>query len=362
MKFLNNMHNHIQINKKELRKSFSMSVIIPNYNETCFLKESINSVLNQTTKPNELIILDDASTTGSVEIAMSCIDGVDFAKVVCNENNLGYGGVENTNKGLRLATSEYIAFLSANDYLEKHFIEIISDAIQGESAVGIISCLSNGVDESGRAYGLLNSAVLSLKQRLLSATEVQEFVKNGGSWIAGIPVYNRNYLLNTGGFDKNLYGLCDLVSANAIAISYGAIFIPKPLVNLRKHPNSLLENSLTDRSTLKIILASLRAAVNNRVEFSLQGDIFERKLIKRILAASFLRTGDLTIMNEPEISSKVLKVLLFSRYFPIFLQRIIVILALRWGEIISIVKYRIINYFLLVIKINFLKIYRYDRK
>jgi glycosyltransferase involved in cell wall biosynthesis len=356
MKFLENMQNHIQINKKELCKTFSLSIVIPNYNETCFLKESINSVLNQTIKPNELIILDDASTTESVEIAMSCIDGVDFAKVVCNAKNLGYGGVENTNKGLRMATSDYIAFLSANDYLEKNFIEIISDAIKCESDIGIVSCLSNGVDESGRVYGLLNAAVLSLKQRMLSATEVQEFITSGGSWIAGIPVYKRDYLLKIGGFEKNLYGLCDLVSANAIAMSYGAIFIPKPLVNLRKHQNSLLECSLTDRPTLKAILASLRAAMNKRVGFYSKGDLFVRKLIKRILAASFLRTGDLTIMNEPEISSKVLKVLLYSKCLPIFFQKIIVILALRWGEIISIIKYRIINYLLLVIKINFIKI------
>lgn len=347
------MQNHTRKFENANVDKFNLSIIIPNYNDTNYLKKAIDSVVNQTVKPKELIILDDASTSNSFEVAQSCIENVNFAKLIRNDKNLGYGGVENTNKGLRLASSEYITFLSSNDYIELNFIEIVSKELNKNPNVGIVSCLSRGIDEFGSVTGLLNASVISLSNRLISAKEARKLSTYGGGWIAGIPVYKREYLLAHGGFEKNLYGVCDLVAANIIAGTHGAIFIPKPLVYLRKHPNSLLDYSLTNGPTLNKILTHLRSSENLQEKNFRGGEILRRKLIKRILMTSFLRSNGAININEPELNWKMRKILEISRNLPRLLQKAIIIAVFRWGEIGGIVKFRFFNYYILILKKNF---------
>lgn len=57
----------------------TISIIIPNYNYSAFLKQSINSILFQTRKPDQLIIIDDASTDESVKIIEELIKDIPFA-------------------------------------------------------------------------------------------------------------------------------------------------------------------------------------------------------------------------------------------------------------------------------------------
>lgn len=88
-----------------------ISVIMPVYNSSDFLSMSLDSVLNQTIDDIEVICVNDGSTDNSSNILKKYSE-FDFIKII-NQENLGSG--EARNKGMSVATGEYIAFLDSDD-------------------------------------------------------------------------------------------------------------------------------------------------------------------------------------------------------------------------------------------------------
>ena len=89
-----------------------VSIIIPMYNRSKYIEECINSVIHQTYKNLEIIIIDDASTDNSVEIVKSIND--DRIKIIKLEKNLGASNARNI--GIKNAKGKYICFLDSDDY------------------------------------------------------------------------------------------------------------------------------------------------------------------------------------------------------------------------------------------------------
>ncbi len=97
-----------------------VSVILPTYNGELFIADTLQSVLDQTYKNLEVIIIDDASTDKTVEVIRSFND--DRIKLYVNETNLGIG--ENSNKALSLATGEFIMMQDHDDISSPSRIEL----------------------------------------------------------------------------------------------------------------------------------------------------------------------------------------------------------------------------------------------
>lgn len=89
-----------------------VSIIIPVYNVKPYLQRCVQSVLHQTYKDIEVIIVDDGSTDGSGELCDK-IAGLDQRICVIHQKNQGLSGARNT--GIRQAAGEYIAFIDSDD-------------------------------------------------------------------------------------------------------------------------------------------------------------------------------------------------------------------------------------------------------
>ncbi len=96
-----------------------ISVVTASYNYQDYIKEAIQSVLNQTYHDWELIIVDDCSTDNSVEVIKSYKD--DRIKLFVNEKNLGLK--ETVKRGIEKASGEWIVFLESDDILTSDNIE-----------------------------------------------------------------------------------------------------------------------------------------------------------------------------------------------------------------------------------------------
>lgn len=96
-----------------------VSVIIPAYNAEKYIKEAIESVLNQTYKNIELIVVDDGSTDNTAEIVKKYLNDP-RVKYIYQENK-GLAGARNT--GIKKAKGDYIAFLDADDFYLPEKIE-----------------------------------------------------------------------------------------------------------------------------------------------------------------------------------------------------------------------------------------------
>lgn len=98
-----------------------VSVIIPVYNTHEYLSECLNSVVNQTLKDIEIILVDDGSTDGSLEL-LEKYQIKDPRVILITQQNKGASSARN--RGLDIARGEYIAFLDSDDTIDTDAYEI----------------------------------------------------------------------------------------------------------------------------------------------------------------------------------------------------------------------------------------------
>lgn len=107
----------------------SLTVIIPNYNKSSYIKECVESIEKQSLIPNEIVIVDDCSTDNSREAIINLSKEYDNIKYIFLNKNGGVSAARNL--GLQMASSEYVTFIDSDDfYINKDKIknemEIIS--------------------------------------------------------------------------------------------------------------------------------------------------------------------------------------------------------------------------------------------
>lgn len=103
-----------------------VSVIVPVYNSEQELRDCLDSLVEQTEKDIEIIVIDDASTDNSPEIEAEYQKKYPNVKVYRNERNLGQS--ETRNRGIELAEGDYIAFLDSDDYVNPGMYEELYQA------------------------------------------------------------------------------------------------------------------------------------------------------------------------------------------------------------------------------------------
>jgi glycosyltransferase involved in cell wall biosynthesis len=108
------------MNSKSLRQ-IKVSVIIPAYNVERYIKECLDSVVSQTLRDIEVIVINDGSTDGTGEIAVSYCKNDSRVRYVVQEN----AGVSAArNRGAALATGEYLYFLDSDDFIDPVAMEV----------------------------------------------------------------------------------------------------------------------------------------------------------------------------------------------------------------------------------------------
>lgn len=100
----------------------TVSVIVPNYNHAPYLKQRIESILNQTYQDFELILLDDSSTDGSRKVMEQYRGNPHTSHIIFNEANSG-SAFRQWDKGIALAKGEWIWVAESDDYAEPSFLE-----------------------------------------------------------------------------------------------------------------------------------------------------------------------------------------------------------------------------------------------
>lgn len=112
-------------------KEFSLSIIIPVYNGYKYMLKCLDSLENQTIKPDEIIIGDDCSTDDTYEQLLKYKEKSSLNIVLFkNEKNGGPGYTRNVAK--KMATSVYLAFCDADDWYELNFVETMRDCAVSE--------------------------------------------------------------------------------------------------------------------------------------------------------------------------------------------------------------------------------------
>jgi len=128
-----------------------VSVVLPVYNGEIFLEESIKSILNQTYKDFELIIVDDNSTDSSGVIAQKYAKEHSNVIYTKNEKNLKLPAA--LNKGFSLASGEYFTWISDDNIHFPNMLARLVEELEKDPEIGLVYFDIEIIDENGKNIG-----------------------------------------------------------------------------------------------------------------------------------------------------------------------------------------------------------------
>ncbi len=126
---------------------------MPAYNAERYIREAIESILNQTFSDFELIVINDGSTDGTLECIRSF--GDERIKIINNKQNLGI--IRSRNIGLQASRGEYIAKMDADDISLNTRLQRQVNYLDQHPEVAVIACKLAVMDESGHQHQPTNS-------------------------------------------------------------------------------------------------------------------------------------------------------------------------------------------------------------
>lgn len=123
-----------------------VSIVIPAYNTSPTIGQTLESCLRQTYIDIEILVIDDCSTDNTKDIVKSYADKDSRIRLLCNDSNIGAGMTRD--KGIKEMRGEYMMFLDSDDWIEDSHIQTLFDAIK-EYGVDIVSSGIICTDEDG---------------------------------------------------------------------------------------------------------------------------------------------------------------------------------------------------------------------
>jgi glycosyltransferase involved in cell wall biosynthesis len=131
--------------------SFTVSIIVPNYNHEKYLDQRLQSIFDQTYQNYELIILDDSSSDRSTKVIDRYKNHPKVSHVVFNDINSG-SPFKQWRKGLDLAKGEWIWIAESDDYCTPDLLSVLVNQATIYENVVLSYCQSKEVDKNGNGY------------------------------------------------------------------------------------------------------------------------------------------------------------------------------------------------------------------
>lgn len=153
-----------------------VSVVVPNYNHAPYLRQRIDSILDQTWQDFELIILDDCSPDGSRDVIMEYVNDP-RVRFEFNERNSG-SVFRQWNKGLAMAKGEFVWIAESDDYSDPGFLATMVERLERNPGVGVAFCNSHLV------IGSEVSAQLERWFHEFAERYREDFIANGPQYVA----------------------------------------------------------------------------------------------------------------------------------------------------------------------------------
>jgi glycosyltransferase involved in cell wall biosynthesis len=214
-----------------MNKKPKVSTIIPTYNAIAYLPEAIDSVLKQTFKDFELIIVDDGSSDRTFEWASQIKDP--RVKIIWQDK---YGSARARNRGIAIAEGEYIALLDADDVWETTKLEKQVNFLDRNPEIGLVDTSVVLINENGKSTG----KVVTSKAEKDVWKELVQFQPVCSC--DSTPLIRRECFETVGLFDEDLLFLEDLDFWIRLASHYQFGAIKEPLVRYRQYSGSKSTN------------------------------------------------------------------------------------------------------------------------
>ncbi|MBA5805882.1 glycosyltransferase [Rhizobium changzhiense] len=226
-----------------------VAVVIPAHNARDYLAQTLQSVIDQTHKALEIVIVDDGSTDDTTSICRHFAASDPRIRIVSTENR-GVASARNT--GIEASKSDYIAFLDADDLWHPTYIERMLSALHPlPETWGAVYALHHFIDAQG--YCTRSGSSLSARGNIFNRHLVFRFVGNGSGFMVRRAVIDK-----IGGYDSSyamqgIGGCEDFDFELRTAEHFKIETVPLGLVGYRIHSESMsADKSRMARSLLSV--------------------------------------------------------------------------------------------------------------
>lgn len=222
-----------------------VSVIIPNYNYARFLEQRIDSVLHQTYRNIEVIILDDCSTDNSREVIERYRKEPKIKSIIYNEANSG-STFKQWERGFREACGEFIWIAECDDYAEPTFLEEIVGVLQSDASIKI--GFSNSYWITPERTFLNKWCNIGRAQKVYKGKRFVQTHMLKGNFIynASMVVFRRDALKDADPDYRNYKSCGDKLFWISMASMGKVFYLCKPLNHFRIHSEKVTSKSIAN--------------------------------------------------------------------------------------------------------------------
>lgn len=211
----------------------SISIIVPTYNQSQYIEECIESVIDQSVPPHEIIVVND----GSTDDTLKKLERFPSVKVI-NQTNRGLSSARNT--GIMNATGEWILPLDSDDKLKYDAIEILNEKIKTTRA--------DVIGLSFEVFGLVKAPII-----LMPSPTVEDFKE--ANRIGYCSLIRKNVLLEVGGYSSKMDVGYEDYHLWFNLLSRGKVIetLPEILWYYRRKPNSMIDEAQKPENHIRLM-------------------------------------------------------------------------------------------------------------
>ena len=235
-------------------KNPTVAVVVATYNGATYLHQQLESIVQQTYKPSQIIIVDDASVDDTLRVANTFAAHHPEVMVVQNETRLGY--IKNFEKGMLLANASYVALSDQDDIWMPHKLETLLANI-GDQMLAYSD--SELIDANGQ---LLNQKMSSIKNQLAYHTPIMYAI---GAWAPGHAMLFKKELIDKAAPFPAL--VTHDFWLGFVATCYSrVVYVNEPLVHYRQHTQNAIGADTTKNKSASLTQAQKKQKARARME------------------------------------------------------------------------------------------------
>lgn len=222
------------------------TIVLPSYNYGRYLPESLPRIMAQLGYSSELIIIDDASTDGSLALARELTGGDGRVRIIANETNQGVHAA--LQRGLELAAGRYLLYAAADDRQEPGLLSQSVELLEHHPEAAFCTAPVNYIDAAGALVRGWPGPQLR-HGGWYPRAKAAELMRSHGFWFCGASTVFRTELLRAeGGFPSDLGNLADSFVTQTLAQRHGFCTLGEPMAEVRLLSDSY---SCSERSELE---------------------------------------------------------------------------------------------------------------
>jgi glycosyltransferase involved in cell wall biosynthesis len=329
-----------------------VTALLPNYNHSAFIAQAIGGLVKQTHPPDEIIVIDDASTDDSVAVIEKLGRDIPTLRLIRHRSN--QGATAALNRGLEDARGTLVYFGSADDFAHPVLFATLLALLQAHPQAGLACGDTRCIDMQGRTVGFRPVARPLWRAGFVSSEKTRKLLRAMDHWmLGGASLLRADLLKALGGLDDSLGAFADAYALRRLALRNGFCYTPEVLADWRIVATSYSHSIAGDAEKCIRLIDSARQAISadpkfptwyeahyeRRLRFALSRHAVETRPFNTSVLAAM--NGDRAIDRAvlagaerlPRISAKIAALAwLTLRYRPTSLTRVAITSLLRYFE------------------------------